>query len=387
MGLYRMPSLGADMEKATLIEWFVKPGDRVKRGDVIAVVETEKGAIEIEIFEDGQIGALLVEPGTVLKVGGPMAEIAGAGETDKPVPEETDPAAQPVVTPEAKPWAPAGALPAREGIVASPAARRLAAERGIDLDTLEGSGPGGAIVSSDVPDTPASGGAKRSGLDFSEMRKVIAAAMSRAKQEIPHYYLQHTFDLHNAQTWLSAANARLDPPDRLLMGALFVKAVARALTKYPEFNGHYGPDGFVPSGAVHVGLAVAMRGGGLIAPALHDTDRLSLDALMKQMRDLVNRVRKGGLRGSELADPTITVSSLGDRGVDSLYGVIYPPQVAIVGFGAMVARPWAVGETIEARPVVTVTLSADHRVSDGHRGALFLAHIAKLLQDPEELSQ
>ncbi|MFW6027601.1 MAG: dihydrolipoamide acetyltransferase family protein [bacterium] len=389
MAEFRMPSLGADMEAGTLVEWLVKPGDEVHRGDIVAVVETDKGAIEIEIFEDAQIRELLVTPGTKVPVGGPLAEITGTAEAaPAEAPESPEPAeraAPPQAVPER---APALLTTHTEGVVASPAARRLAAERGIDLSAIRGSGPGGAIVSADIPEAPTAAAAKpRRGLDFGEMRKVIGAAMSRSKREIPHYYLQQRADLKAAQDWLTYTNAKRDPADRLLMGSLYVKAVARALREYPEFNGFYGDNGFEPSAAIHVGMAVSIRGGGLIAPAILDTDRLRLDDLMVRMRDLVTRVRAGTLRGSELSEPTVTVSSLGERGVETLYGVIYPPQVAIVGFGTMAERPWAVDGALAVRPVVNITLSADHRVSDGHRGALLLRSIDKLLQDPEELSQ
>jgi len=276
-----------------------------------------------------------------------------------------------------------------EGVVASPAARRLAAERRIDLSTIKGSGPGGAIISADIPEAAAAAlpAKLRRGLDFGEMRKVIGAAMSRSKREIPHYYLLQTADLKTAQDWLSVTNADRDPLRRLLMGSLYVKAVARALTQYPEFNGYYGENGFEQSPAIHVGVAISIRGGGLVAPAILDTDRLPLNDLMLRMRDLVMRVRAGTLRSSELSQPTITVSSLGERGVEALYGVIYPPQVAIVGFGAIMDRPWAVNGALAVRPLVNVTLSADHRVSDGHRGALFLRSIDRLLQNPEGLEK
>jgi pyruvate dehydrogenase E2 component (dihydrolipoamide acetyltransferase) len=217
------------------------------------------------------------------------------------------------------------------------------------------------------------------------MRRAIAAAMARSKREIPHYYLGAAIDLSRALAWLEAANAGRPPAQRLLLAVLLLKAVARALGKTPELNGFYGEGGFRPSERVHVGMAVALRGGGLVAPAIHDTDRLSLDELMEKLRDLVARVRAGGLRSSELSDPTITVTSLGERGVDTIFGVIYPPQVAIVGFGAPGPRAWPTAEGVASRPVVTATLSADHRVSDGHRGALFLAEVDCLLQDPEAL--
>jgi pyruvate dehydrogenase E2 component (dihydrolipoamide acetyltransferase) len=158
-----------------------------------------------------------------------------------------------------------------------------------------------------------------------------------------------------------------------------------AARRFPAFNGFYRDNKFEPSQAVHVGVAIAIRGSGLAAPALHDADQLSLDELMGRMRDLIQRTRAGRIRGSEMSDPTITVSSLGERGVEALYGIIYPPQVAIVGIGKAVTRPWVVDGAVRPRSVITTTLSGDHRVSDGHAGALFLAEIGKLLQEPDKL--
>jgi pyruvate dehydrogenase E2 component (dihydrolipoamide acetyltransferase) len=209
--------------------------------------------------------------------------------------------------------------------------------------------------------------------------------MARSKREIPHYYLEHQVDVTACEQWLTAANATRLPDRRLLFGALAVKSAALAARRFPAFNGFYRNGKFEPAGAVHVGMAIAIRGGGLAAPALHDVDRLSLDALMQSMRDLVQRTRAGRIRSSEMSDPTITVSSLGERGVEALYGVIYPPQVAIVGVGKVVKRPWVVDGAIGPRSVTTITLAADHRVSDGHAGALFLADIGRLLQEPDKL--
>ena len=217
------------------------------------------------------------------------------------------------------------------------------------------------------------------------MRKAIAAAMVRSKREIPHYYLSHSVDMTDVLAWLGATNAARSPTERLLPVVLLLKAVALALREMPEFNGVYGEGGFTASGSIHVGTAIAIRGGGLIAPAIHDADRLSLVDLMAALRDLVSRVRAGRLRSSELTDPTITVSSLGERGVDGLFGVIYPPQVALVGFGTPVLRPWIRDGVVVPRSVMVVTLAADHRVSDGHRGALLLLEIERLLREPEML--
>ncbi len=270
----------------------------------------------------------------------------------------------------------------------SPAARRLAEQRGIDLAALTGSGPGGTIVSADIEAAVAGKAAPKApaaGFDLAAMRSAIAAAMARSKREIPHYYLAQPIEMAACEEWLARINAKRPPSERLLLGALLVKAVALAAAKFPAFNGFYRDGKFEGASAVHVGTAIAIRGGGLIAPAIHDADRLSLDELMRQMRELVQRVRAGRIRSSEIADPTITVSSLGERGVEQLFGIIYPPQVAIVGFGKVTSRPWIVGYIIVARPVVGATLAADHRVTDGHAGALFLSEIERLLQEPDKL--
>jgi pyruvate dehydrogenase E2 component (dihydrolipoamide acetyltransferase) len=217
------------------------------------------------------------------------------------------------------------------------------------------------------------------------MREAIAAAMARSKREIPHYYLSQTIDLTPASDWLARRNAELPPQRRVLMGVLFIKAVALTLRDFPELNGFDRGGRFEPGAGIHVGSATAVRGGGLVAPAIHEADQLGLDTLMDHLRDLVARVRAGTLRSSELSDPTITVSSLGERGVDRLYGIIYPPQVAIVGFGTPRPRPWLLDGQVVPRTLVTATLSADHRHSDGHRGALFLAQVGQRLQEPETL--
>jgi pyruvate dehydrogenase E2 component (dihydrolipoamide acetyltransferase) len=410
MGVFAMPSLGADMEAGTLVEWLVKPGDRVAPGDVVAVVETQKGAIEIEIFEAGVVDRLEAQVGDKLPVGAPLARLLAAGEVPaEPAPPETPAApataaaAPPPRTPQPQPEVLPGAAagPAREGTAASPAARQRAAEAGIDLRTVAGTGPHGAILLADVeaalqaPATPAAPAPStappapsrhrgKQGLDLDAMRAAIAAAMARSKREIPHYYLAHTIDLQAAADWLAAANAERPPERRLLMGALLVKATALAARAVPAMNGHY-EGGFQPAEAVHAGVAVALRGGGLIAPAIRDAHARGLDELMAAMRDLVARARTGRLRSSEMTDGTITVSSMGETGAEALFGVIYPPQVALVGFGAPVRRPWVVGDALEARTVVTASLAADHRASDGRLGARFLAEIERALQEPEGL--
>lgn len=408
MSEFRMPSLGADMEAGKLVEWLVKPGDMVKHGDIIAVVETQKGAIEIEVFEDGIFARPLVEIGTKVPVGTPLAIIVKEGEAGaepaEPAAKEAPapPTARPETAPAPTPTGPAKTKaappqPTPTGRVKiTPAARKLAEDAGLDLSGLVPSGPAGEIVRADVlartgmrPPKPPAGAQAAPSPPLPEaqigMRAAIAAAMSRSKREIPHYYLSHSADISAAQAFVTAQNQERDPSERLLVGALFVKAVSLAAKKYPEFNGHFVDGDFQPSAAVHAGVAINIRGTGLVAPAIHDSNDLAIDDLMGAMRDLVQRVRAGRFRGSELSDPTITISSLGERGVDALYGVIYPPQVAIVGVGTSVERAWAENGMIGVRPVVTLTLAGDHRVSDGHRGALFLSTIADLLTTPEAL--
>jgi pyruvate dehydrogenase E2 component (dihydrolipoamide acetyltransferase) len=398
------------MEAGTLVEWLVKPGDQVKRGDIVAVVETQKGAIEIEIFEAGQVGEILVGLNTKVPVGTPLARIRTESEAEAnaavAAPPRTRPTAPPATAPMEPPSSPPAlretiprpppAAPIRGGpgsagrVRMSPAARRLAELHGVDTSGITGSGPAGAITYADVErrtgEIAAPSKEKRAaGLDLDAMRTAIAAAMARSKREIPHYYLSHQVDVTGCEQWLTRNNAARPPDSRLLIGALVVKAVALAARRFPAFNGFYRDGSFEPASAVHVGVAISIRGGGLVAPALHGADQVSLDELMIGMRDLVQRIRSGRIRSSEMSDPTITVSSLGERGVEALYGIIYPPQVAIVGFGKVVTRPWVVDGAVGPRSVVTITLAADHRVSDGHAGALFLAEIGKLLGEPEKL--
>jgi pyruvate dehydrogenase E2 component (dihydrolipoamide acetyltransferase) len=217
------------------------------------------------------------------------------------------------------------------------------------------------------------------------MRRAIGDLMARSKREVPHYYLSTTVDLAAAMSFLAAENAEREVGRRLVPAALLLKASALAARTVPSINGFWVEDAFVPAEHVHLGVAVALRQGGLIAPAIHDADLLTVDELMAALRDLVTRARGGRLRGSEMTDGTLTVTNLGDRGVEAVFGVIYPPQVALVGFGRVIESPAAVDGMLTVRPVVTATLSADHRATDGHIGGLYLTAVADLLQRPEEL--
>ncbi len=393
MADFTMPSLGADMVEGTLVEWMVAPGDQVHSGDVIAVVETTKGAIETEVFVSGTVGGLRVKVGETVPVGTVLATIIGAQDEGHPV--ESVPELTVSTHQEMRPVAVAArklTAVAASGVVrASPAARKLAAEQGLELVDISGSGPGGAVTLTDVQAESEKKQVEltqrhvRSGFDPASMRQGIAAAMARSKKEIPHYYLSTQIDMSRAQQWLAEENARRKISDRLLQVVLPLKAMALALRKVPELNGFYSEGVFNPSERIHVGIAIALRGGGLVAPALHDVDRKSLDELIGELNDLITRARSGTLRSSEMSDPTITLTNMGETGVEGIFGIIYPPQVAILGLGKVMNRPWVANGQVEARPVMLASLSADHRVSDGHRGAVFLNMLDKLLQTPEVL--
>lgn len=391
MAEFVMPTLGADMTAGTLLGWMKKPGDEVKRGDIIAEVDTDKGVIEVEVFTSGVIEKLLVQPGAEVPVGTALAIIREEQEEDgRKLVETTAAKTEPAVPgPSVSPQPGIVPVPAAPRLRATPAAKKLAAEMGIDLATVTGTGPGGRIQREDVeravasktarPELPAE--AER----IARMRKTIGAAMARSKREIPHYYLSTTIDMAAAVKWLAKENLKRPVVDRLLYGVLLIKAVAKALSEVPELNSIWKDDTAVPCTDINIGVAISLRQGGLVAPALRNADRQSLNELMKNFRDLVKRARAGALRSSELSDSTITVTSLGELGVETVYGIIYPPQVALVGFGKVVERPWCVAGQIVSRPTLIATLSADHRVSDGHRGGLFLSAIDRLLQEPAKL--
>jgi pyruvate dehydrogenase E2 component (dihydrolipoamide acetyltransferase) len=475
MGEFRMPSLGADMTEGTLVEWLVGPGDHVHHGQIVAVIDTVKSAIDIEAFEDGEIERLLVEPGTTVTVGTPLAAIRGAGPAaatedqapaEKPAPAEHH---EPVVTREpamshepVEHHAPASPIVRRlahemhvdldqvEGtgrdgsvtrhdlelavaapetptstsargtvqphVAASPRARRRATELGVDLAAVTGTGAHGAVTMEDVelaahpsaagrdhaapagtapaatPAAPAAPPARgtrtadvRSDARKDAMQAATAALMARSKKEIPHYYLESVIDLRVALDWLARHNDGRASADRVLPAALLLLATARSLLTVPELNGFYTDGRFEAREHVDLGMAVSLRGGGLVVANLREAETKDLDSLMAMLKDVATRARAGRLTGSEMSVPTVTVTNLGDQGADLVHGVIYPPQVALVGFGRIVERPWAVDGMLTVRPLVTATLAADHRVTDGHRGSRFLAALDAALQKPEEL--
>jgi pyruvate dehydrogenase E2 component (dihydrolipoamide acetyltransferase) len=390
-----MPLLGADMESGMLVEWLVAPGQRVKRGQIVAVVETQKGAVEVEIWDEGEIEELKVAPGTEVPVGELLATLRpnAAEPAAAPAPSAA-PAPAPAASEKLVPR-PAQAAPPGVRYKISPAARRLAEQLGVDVLAVVPAAPDGVVHEDDVraaaqrapaQPLPEQEHARAPAPDkLAAMRQAIAAAMARSKREIPHYYLGTQINVERALVLLAQDNAARSVKERVLFAAVLLKAVASALKEVPELNGFWVDGGFKPSEAVHLGVGIALRGGGLIAPAIRDADRKSVPQMMAALGDLIQRVRTGSVRSSELTDATVTVTNLGETGVETVYGVIYPPQVALIGFGKIVERPWAENGGLYVRRVLHATLSADHRASVGHRGALFLAALDRLLQQPEKL--
>jgi len=416
MADFCMPSLGADMKTGTLVEWHVKPGDRLKRGDIIADVETDKGIMEIEVFEDCVVDELLLKPDTEVPVGTVMAKIhseVAKEVTEAKVPiRETAKEKQSIEPTQSPAKTTATSTPTTadsKRLRVSPIARQLAAELGIDLARVTGTGAEGAIQARDVrqaaalmeqaekpaielptekpaAEIPTSLPKPPASADFQAgMRRAIAAAMSRSNREIPHYYLETQIDMSHPLKWLESENQKRSIKDRILPVVLLLKATARALTEVPELNGYWIDDRLQVEESIHIGFAISLRQGGLVTPAIHHADTKSLDELMAAMRDLIERTRGGRLRSSELMDATITLTSLGDIGVEKVFGVIYPPQVALVGFGKITEQPWAERGMLDVRSVMTATLAGDHRATDGMIGARFLQALNTQLQIPEQL--
>ena len=403
---FRLPSLGADMESATLTEWLKQPGDRFAHGEPIVTVETTKGLIDVEAYQDGQIADLVVAPGTKVPVGAVLAHltVADSDQTAAPAssgaglaPPQATEAGEPIASagPVEAPPAPTSTVtatppPATGRARLSPAARRRAEELGLSPASLEQAGPATILHVADVERlaaarSAAAGGSAAPADPRAAMRVAIGAAMARAKREIPHYYLGLDVDYGAARDWLARTNARVPVQERLIDAVLITKAIALAAARIDGFNGAFRDGRFEPAHAVHAGVAIALRGGGLVAPALLDADRKDLPALMRDFSALVTRVRAGRMRSGEFSAATITVTSLGAEGADVLYPIINPPQVAIVGAGAIREQPAVRDGQIAIRPILTLALAADHRVTDGRAGSRFLRAIADLLQHPDEL--
>lgn len=376
---FTMPNLGADMEAGTLREWKVKPGDKVKRGDIIAEVETQKGIIEIEVFDDGTIDKLLIDIDQKVPVGTVMAHIIPVGETklttkETPIAEATNKEAT-----------------KKTSIKASPLAKKLAKEKGIDISTIKSSNIDETISAADVEkaisDRKTDAMVKETSplSDPAEgIRMAVAAAMSRSNREIPHYYLETKIDMSACLTRLTEINKSVSLQERVLPVVLLIKAVAKALEEVPDFNAWW-VNGLQKKQQINIGFVVSLRTGGIITPTIHDAGKKTVKEIMQSLNDIIPRARALKLRSSELSDSTITITNLGDQGVETVYGIIYPPQVALVGFGKIKEEVCVINNNIMIRPILTTTLAADHRATDGSTGSKLLNVIKKYLETPELL--
>jgi pyruvate dehydrogenase E2 component (dihydrolipoamide acetyltransferase) len=380
MSTFVMPSLGADMESAVLMEWKVKEGESVSKGDIIAEVETSKGVIEIEVFEDGVIEKLLVKEETDCAVGTPLAVIRSKEqEVEEKESQEfkIDESPQKVLEPEEKKT---DEKVFKQRIKISPAARKKAKELGVELSEVQGDKKEIHLRDIESETVP-----KKSEHPASGMRQAIAKAMSLSNAQIPHYYLSSSINMSPALKWLEEVNRNRAIQERILPAALLIQAVVYALKEVPELNGFWRNDALEISKEINPGIAIALRKEGLITPAILNANELNLDGTMKSLSNLIERTRSGKLRNSEITEQTITITNLGDLGAESVFGVIYPPQVALVGFGRIMNAPWAEGDTLSVRKVLQATIAGDHRATDGRIGGKFLDKLNQILQIPQEL--
>lgn len=399
---FLMPNLGADMEDGVLVEWRKQPGDFLQKGDIIADIDTQKGLIEIEVFDEGVLEEILVKEGQKVPVGSVLALIDdGKGEElressgDNPTPEvpkilEPQEQAKTKSTEEHR-------------IKISPLARKIAESNGIDLTLLKGTGPEGSIVKEDVEkaiseriaDKPMSQPEEKpkevleesvnvSRTTSDSIRMAVAAAMSKSNREIPHYFLEKRMDMSKALEWMKESNKTRPVQKRILPVAMLIKAVAKALDEVPDLNATW-ENGLQRKNEINIGFVVSLRSGGILVPAILQADSKTVEEIMETLNDLIPRARAFKLRSSELSQSTFTITSIGEGGADKVFGLIYPPQVGIVGFGEISEQPFAEEGMLGIRPVVDVTLSADHRATDGLIGSRFLAALNKHLQNPESL--
>ena len=349
-----MPALGMAQETGKVLRWFKAPGEQVAKGEPLLEIETDKVTVEIEAPADGTLAGVSAGEGDEVPVGRAIAFVLAAGET---VPEPVAPASFD------------GAAPRRA--LVSPKARRLAAEQGIDVDALAGSGPGGAVVAADIAGGPAGAA------PLSSLWRAMAERTTAAWQTTPHFYLRRTVDASGLQTWRSEAGGAVSHTD------LLVKVAAEALRRHPRVNSTWRNGTIVPCDGINVAIAVATDDG-LIVPVVHGADRLQLDEIAARRKELVAAAREGRLRPEDVAGGSFTISNLGMYGVDSFDAIVNAPQAAILAVGRITDRVVAVDGQPTVRPIMELSVSFDHRVVDGARGAEFLDTLASALENPAD---
>ncbi len=399
-----MPQMGYDMKEGKVVRWFKKEGEDVARGEVIAEIETDKAIVEFEAYTGGVLGKIVAGEGVAIPVGGLIAVITDPGEA---VPDDIATAATPAEPPEkAAPAetapAPAAAAPATGAgeVRASPLARRLARERGIDLSAINGSGPGGRIVEADIPEqgapapaaavVPAPGGTAvpapmtSENVELSRMRQAIARVTVDSKRGAPHFYVTIEVDMTKAMSFRRDINDELDAEKRVSVNDLIVKASAIAIGRHPKFNSFFRDDHLQMNASINVGIAIALESG-LIVPGVNACESKSLVEIATASRDLVSRANTGTLRNEEYSGTTFSVSNLGMFDVDSFTAIIFPPHAAVLAVGTVKEQPVVRDGDLAVAQIMKATLSTDHRVADGAEAAQFLVEIKKLLENPVSL--
>jgi pyruvate dehydrogenase E2 component (dihydrolipoamide acetyltransferase) len=396
-----MPQMGADMQEGTILRWLKREGDAVQRGEIIAEIETDKANVEIEAYESGVLRRILLPEGTTVPIGRVIAVIAAPEDDISQYETGAVPAAgaaepAPAAGPERVAAVVEAPPAAAERVHASPAARRLADELGVDVSRVRGTGPDGRILRRDIeaaakaptaeaaPSAPAPVEAPAAVPAMSRMRQAIARRMAQSKREAPHYYLTMDIDMTEAQRLRQQLNEAAEGEVHISVNDMIVKAVAKALRRHPVFNSWFLDGQVQQQETVNIGVAVALEEG-LIAPAVLDCGRKSLADIALASRDLAERARSGVLKGEEYTGATFTVSNLGMYGVETLIAIISPPQTAILGVGVVEKAPVVRGGDIAVGEQMKVALSADHRVTDGAQGARFLADVRSFLEKPISL--
>lgn len=389
-----MPQLTADMQEGQIVRWLKAVGDSIEKGEVVVEIETDKAEVEVESYEVGVLEQILVAEGETVPCGTPIALVAtaeGSSAAQAPTPAdsaevkaevaESTPATQPVPAPRST---------TRDGSVrASPVAKKMAESAGIDLTTVQGTGPGGRIVQRDVQKeidergesapTAAPAATSKTG---DRMRQTIARRMSQSKREIPHFYISVAANVSEAERLRSQLNQ--EDGVKITVTDVVVKATALALQSHPRVNAWYEGDALELKSTINIGLAIALEHG-LIAPALIDCEQLSLWELSRASQDLAARAKAGKIRAQEYAEATFTLSNLGMFGVDEFVAIINPPQVAILALGRVRDEAVVEADQISTAKMMTLTLSCDHRSLDGAEAARFLSEVVSLLEAPYRL--
>ena len=451
-----MPQMGYDMHEGKVVRWLKQEGEEVIRGEVIAEIETDKATVEYEAYTGGVMGKIVAEEGETIPVGGLIAVITAPGEaipeellTDAAISDSNRPPADLAPTSVEVPAPqPAAASPQDDGEVrASPIARRLAQERGVDLSTVTGTGPGGRITEADIPDqgTPAAAPtpalvvangyikasplakrlAKERGIDLaslngtgpegriteidvpghapvpdglvadsaelssekvelSRMRQAIARVTVDSKREAPHFYVSVDIDMTKAMSFRRDMNDELDAERRVSVNDLVVKASAIAIGRHPKFNSFFRDDHLQMNSAINVGIAIALESG-LIVPGINGCEGKSLVQIAVASRDLVARANSGTLRNDEYSGTTFSVSNLGMFDIESFTAIIFPPHAAVLAVGTVKEQPVVRDGELAIAQIMKANLSTDHRVADGSEAAQFLVEIKKLLENPISL--